>query len=131
MTAITVLLLLAVCIAGLQAQCPDPGSLTDASGNKVCARMFEDSHYYYEQSCGGDYLDAYANDDFPFMPRGWNDHISSLVVSKFCSLTVWSRSRKEGSRRKFTSGIQYRLKDVGQGLFGDWDNDISAYYCEC
>ncbi|XP_064209241.1 syncollin-like [Anguilla rostrata] len=131
MKVLAALLLFAVSIACLHAQCPDPGSLKDAAGTKVCARMFEDSHYYYEQSCGGDYLDTYAGDDYPFMPKNWNNRISSLVVSRSCSLTVWERSRKEGNRRKFTSGIQYRLKDVGQGLFSDWDNDISAYYCEC
>ncbi|KPP60022.1 hypothetical protein Z043_122009 [Scleropages formosus] len=128
---IRVLLLSALCLVGLKAQCPDPNSLKDAEGNKVCARMFEDSHYYNEQSCGGQYLDAYSLDDVPIIPYAWNNRISSLVVSTRCSLTVWSRVKKEGKNRKFSAGIQYRLKEVAQGLFGNWNDDISGYYCEC
>ncbi|XP_076835945.1 syncollin-like [Brachyhypopomus gauderio] len=126
-----ILLLCAVCFLGLDAQCPDPGSLKDAEGNKLCARLYEDSNYYYEQSCGGQYLDINPNEDVPTMPLRWNNRASSLVVSKFCSLTVWSRIKKNGSKRKFGAGVVYRLKDVKQGLFGTWNNDISAYYCTC
>ncbi|XP_030637915.1 syncollin [Chanos chanos] len=128
------LIALLICVSsiqGLYAQCPEPNTLVDASGAKVCARMFEDSNYYYEQSCGGEYLDAYPGDDVPIIPWRWNNRISSLVVSRSCTLTVWSLARKEGSKRKFTAGIQPRLRDVGQGLFGNWNNDISAYYCVC
>ncbi|KAK3523736.1 hypothetical protein QTP70_009256 [Hemibagrus guttatus] len=125
------LLLCALCFLGLDAQCPEPNTLKDAEGKKICARMFEDSNYYYEQSCGGQYIDAYPGDDVPIIPWSWNNRISSLVVNKLCSLTVWSRIKKNGSKRKFSSGIVYRLKDVQQGLFGSWENDISAYYCVC
>ncbi|XP_028840568.1 syncollin-like [Denticeps clupeoides] len=125
------LLLCAVCWVGLRAQCPEPGTLKDPNGVKICARMFEHSNIYNEQSCGGEYLDAFHNDDVPMIPWRWNNRVSSLVVNKMCSLTVWSRMKKEGKKRKFGAGIQYRLKDVTQGLFGNWNDDISAYYCEC
>ncbi|XP_036444876.1 syncollin-like [Colossoma macropomum] len=125
------LLLCAMCLLGSEAQCPEPSTLKDAEGTKLCARLFEDSNYYYDQSCGGEFLDIYPNDDVPIIPWRWNNRVSSLVVNKSCSLTVWSRIKKNGNKKKFSSGIQYRLKEVSQGLFGDWDNSISAYYCVC
>ncbi|KAG9333090.1 hypothetical protein JZ751_013514 [Albula glossodonta] len=128
--AIAAVFLLAVCFAGLNAQCPDPSLLKDANGTKLCARLFETSHYYNEQSCGGRTLDAYPGDDSPTLPFVWNNRVSALVVARQCSLTVWSRGKKKGKRKTFSAGIQYRLKDVNQGLFGDWDNDISGYFCE-
>ncbi|TSL04257.1 Syncollin [Bagarius yarrelli] len=131
MKVVFALLLCALCFLGLDAQCPEPNTLKDFEGNKICARMFEHSNYYYEQSCGGEYIDAYPNEDVPIIPSSWNNRISSLVVNKLCSLTVWSRTKKNGKKKKFSSGIVYRLKDVQQGLFGNWDNDISAYYCVC
>ncbi|XP_062341533.1 syncollin-like [Osmerus eperlanus] len=131
MRTIIALILGASCMVVLHALCPEPNTLTDFNGNKICARLFEDSHYVYDQSCGGEALDIFIDDDVPIMPYSWRNRASSLVVSSRCSLTVWSRIKKEGSRRKFSAGIQYRLKDVGQGLFGNWDNDIAAYYCTC
>lgn len=130
-TLVTLLLCVALFWEGLNAACPEPSTLIDAEGKKVCARMFEDSHYVYEQSCGGKHFDAYPGEDVPRIPLVWNNRISSLVVARGCSLTVWGRILKEGAKRKFSAGIQYRLKDVMQGLFGNWNNDISAYYCVC
>ncbi|XP_010868794.1 syncollin [Esox lucius] len=125
------LLLSTLCFAVLNAQCPEPNALKDADGVKLCARMFEHSNIYFEQSCGGEYLDAYPGDDVPTIPRKWNNRVSSLVVARGCSLTVWQYTKKRGSRSKFGAGIKYRLKDSMQGLFGNWENSISAYYCVC
>lgn len=132
-TLIAVLLCTALCWDGLNAQCPEPATLKDVNGAKVCARMFADSNIIYAESCGGDSLDSYPGDDIPTITRGWNNRVSSLVVNRGCSLTVWDRYRKQGTKRKFSAGIQYRLKEVGQGLgiFRDWDNDISGYWCVC
>uniref|UniRef100_H3B493 Syncollin, tandem duplicate 1 n=2 Tax=Latimeria chalumnae TaxID=7897 RepID=H3B493_LATCH len=112
------------------AQCPASNQLKSESGEKVCARMFEHSSYYYDQSCTGKYLDAMNGDDFPFIPLGWNNRISSLVVSNRCELLVWSISPKRGSKRRFT-GVVYHLKEVQKGLFGNWNDSISSYYCTC
>ncbi|KAM6962637.1 syncollin-like [Aplochiton taeniatus] len=125
------LLLSAVCFQALNALCPEPSALKDLEGQKLCARMFEDSSYYYDQSCGGQHLDSYPGEDIPIIPFRWNNRISSLVVARGCSLTVWSRTKKNGKKRKFSAGIQYHLKEVTQGLFGDWNDDISGYYCVC
>ncbi|KAL2094797.1 hypothetical protein ACEWY4_009516 [Coilia grayii] len=130
-TLVALLLCLVLCWDQLNAQCPDPASLKDSNGARLCARMFKDSHHIFAQSCGGDSLDVYPATDEPTMPFVWNNRISSLVVGRGCSLTVWSRPKKEGKRHRFSAGIQYRLKDVMQGLFGNWDNSISAYYCVC
>lgn len=127
----TLLLCAALYWEGLNAVCPEPASLKDVNGARVCARLFEDSHYVYEQSCGGQSLDIYPDEDVPNIPLVWNNRASSLVVGRGCSLTVWDHYWKEGSKRKFLSGIQYRLKDVMQGLFNNWNNDISGYYCVC
>ncbi|XP_043929455.1 syncollin-like [Protopterus annectens] len=113
------------------AQCPAPSDLKDADGVKLCARMFEHSHYYNDQSCGGAQLDVRKEDDMPYMPKGWNNRASSLVVSSRCELRVWSRSPKVGNNRKFTSGTYYQLKDYRLGLFGNWNDAISSYFCSC
>ncbi|XP_036379179.1 syncollin-like [Megalops cyprinoides] len=128
---VSVALLWALYITGNDAQCPDPGSLRDPNGAKLCARMFEHSQENSTLSCLGEHLNAYPKDDFPIIPVGWNNRISSLVVSRFCSLTVWSRSKKEGKRRKFKAGIQPHLKNVRMGLLRNWNDEISGYYCEC
>ncbi|KAG9265648.1 syncollin [Astyanax mexicanus] len=125
------LLLCALCFVGLDAQCPEANALYDLEGTKLCARLYAQSNIYYDQSCQGDYLDIYPNDDVPTIAWRWNNRASALVVSRLCNLTVWSRIRKEGTKRKFSPGIQYRLKDVQKGLFGNWDNSISGYYCTC
>ena len=128
---IAVLLCTALCWDGLNAQCPDPATLTNVNGAKVCARMFEDSHYLYAHSCGGDSLDSFPGDDKPVITRRWNNRVSSIVVAQGCYLTVWDRIKKEGNKRKFRAGIQYRLKDLSNGLAGNWDNIISGYTCGC
>ncbi|KAJ8342417.1 hypothetical protein SKAU_G00323450 [Synaphobranchus kaupii] len=125
---ITVALLCTLSLPGLRSQCPSPGSLKDPEGTKLCARMFTDSHENSTLSCLGEHMNVYPQDDYPFLPRSWNDQISSLVVSRFCSLKVWSRTKKEGKRQTFRAGIQHRLKDVRMGLFRNWDNQISAFY---
>ena len=130
-TLIAVLLCTALCWDGLNAQCPDPATLTNVNGAKVCARMFSDSTVIYAQSCQGDSLDSYPGDDIPTISLRWNNRVSSLVVSQGCTLTVWDRFRKQGRKHTFSAGIEYRLKEAGQGLIGDWDNDISGYWCVC
>lgn len=129
--AVSLLVLSTLCFMDLNAQCPEPNALVDVDGNKLCARLWEDSNIYNEQSCAGAYLDAYPKSDVPIMPHGWNDRISALVVANRCSLTVWSRSKKDGKKKKFTSGIYYRLKEVSLGLLRNWNDQISGYYCEC
>ncbi|XP_063058669.1 syncollin-like [Engraulis encrasicolus] len=130
-TLAAALLCLVLCWDQLNAQCPDPATLKGPDGGKVCARMFKDSHYIYAQSCGGDSFDVAPGADIPSMPYSWNNRVSSLVVARFCSLSVWSRAKKEGKRWKFGAGVQYRLKEVPMGFFGNWDDEISSYYCEC
>ncbi|KAG9333091.1 hypothetical protein JZ751_013515 [Albula glossodonta] len=122
---IAVTLLCVFCLPGLNSECPDPGSLRDPEGTKLCARIFADSHKNKTLSCGGEFFNVYPKDDYPLIPTGWNNRISSLVVSRFCSLTVWSITKKEGKRRTFRAGVQHRLRDVRMGLLRNWDNQIS------
>ncbi|XP_064205525.1 syncollin-like [Anguilla rostrata] len=128
---IAVALLCALGLPGLRSQCPDPGSLKDPEGTKLCARVFIDSHKNSSLSCLGEHMNVYPQDDYPMLSRSWNDRISSLVVSRFCTLTVWSRTKKEGKRRKFRGGVQPHLKDVRMGLLRNWNDQISAFYCAC
>uniref|UniRef100_A0A671RY04 Uncharacterized protein n=1 Tax=Sinocyclocheilus anshuiensis TaxID=1608454 RepID=A0A671RY04_9TELE len=114
------LLLATLCFEGLNAECPDLATLKDDYGSKLCAQMFEHSSYY-DESCSGKFLCLWA----------WNNQISSLVVGRGCSLTVWSKSKKEGYKKKFSAGIVYHLKEVKKGVFGDWNDSISGYYCTC
>ncbi|XP_051956697.1 syncollin-like [Xyrauchen texanus] len=131
MKVVIALLLAALCFVGLNAQCPNPKTLQDSEGNKLCARLFEHSSYYYDQSCTGKFLDVSPNEDTPIIPWVWNNRISSLVVGSSCSLTVWSHFKKQGSKKKFSTGIVYQLKEVKKGLFGNWNDSISGYYCTC
>ncbi|XP_063791788.1 syncollin [Pseudophryne corroboree] len=126
--SLCILPLLAALSMGL---CPQPAELKDDLGNKLCARAYVDSSVYYDKCCGGDYLDINAGDDVPYVPLKWFNRISSLVVGTRCELTVWSKIPKDGATKKFSSGVQPRLAEVKKGLFGDWDNSISSYYCKC
>lgn len=131
MKVVIALLLAALCFEGLNAKCPDPATLQDDYGSKLCAQMFEDSSYYYDDSCAGSFLDVYPNEDTPIMPWVWDNRISSFVVGRGCSLTVWSKTKKQGYKKKFTAGIVFHLKEMQQGLFGNWNDSISGYYCTC
>ncbi|KAM4696297.1 syncollin-like [Rhinophrynus dorsalis] len=128
---LSTVLLLPLLFGGLLARCPSPASLLNDSGEKLCARMFEHSNHYFDQSCGGAYLDAQNGDDFPYMPSGWKNRISSLVVANRCTLKVWSKDAKLGNNRSFAAGVVYQLKDYQNGLFGNWNDAIKAYYCTC
>ncbi|XP_034648935.1 syncollin [Trachemys scripta elegans] len=125
------LLLLPLLLALAWAQCPAPADLKNADGSKICAQLYTDDSPYYAQCCGGNVLQVQPGDDVPYIPLGWNDKISSLVVAPRCDISVWSRKGKKGYSRKFNSGVVYRLREIKKGLFGDWDNSISAYYCKC
>ncbi|KAM4696296.1 syncollin-like [Rhinophrynus dorsalis] len=125
------LLLLPVLFGGLLAQCPSPANLVNEYDEKLCARMFEHSSHYFDQSCGGANLDAKNGDDFPYMPTGWRNKISSLVVANRCTLKVWSKDPKLGNNRSFSSGVVYQLKDYQNGLFGNWNDSIQSYFCTC
>ncbi|CAI9533734.1 unnamed protein product [Staurois parvus] len=57
--------------------------------------------------------------------------ISSLVVGNRCTLKIWSKSGKTGNNRSFNAGVVYQLKDYTNGLFGNWNDAISSYYCTC
>lgn len=131
MKVVIALLLAALCFEGLNAECPDPATLKDDYGSKLCAQMFEDSSYYYDDSCTGSFLDVYPDEDTPIMPWVWDNRVSSLVVGRGCSLTVWSKTKKQGYKKKFSAGIVYHLKELKQGLFGNWNDSISGYYCTC
>ncbi|XP_063794643.1 syncollin-like [Pseudophryne corroboree] len=125
------LALLLLFFAGLLAECPPAANLVNDAGEKLCARMFEHSNIYFDQSCGGAFLDSKNGDDFPYMPLGWGNKISSLVVASRCTLKVWSKTAKGGNNRSFSAGVVYQLKDYTNGLFGDWNNAIQSYYCTC
>ncbi|CAH2313939.1 syncollin [Pelobates cultripes] len=131
MMTLNSLLLLPLLFWGVMAQCPSAADLVNDSGEKLCARMFENSNMYFDQSCGGKFLDVKNGDDFPYMPLGWGNKISSLVVGNRCTLKVWSKAGKTGNNRSFSAGIVYQLKDYANGLFGDWNDSIQGYYCTC
>ncbi|KAM4642828.1 syncollin [Discoglossus pictus] len=111
--------------------CPQPADLKDSEGNRICARLFEDSSVYYDECCGGKFIDVAPGDDVPYVPLWWNNRISSLVVGTRCELTIWNKKPKDGVTKKFNAGVQHRLAEVKKGLFGNWDDSISSYYCKC
>ncbi|KAM6325930.1 syncollin [Alca torda] len=129
--ALVALLVAAAAVVGAEAQCPAPSALRTGNGTRICAQLYTDNSPYYDQCCAGEVLVVQPGDDVPYMPWHWRNAISSLVVGTRCDLTVWSRSGKRGSSRRFGAGAVPRLQEVRQGLFGNWNDDISSYYCKC
>ncbi|KAF0876441.1 SYCN protein, partial [Crocuta crocuta] len=127
-------LLLALALAavpGVRAACPVPADLKNPNGTRTCARLYDKSDPYYDNCCGGAELSVEPGTDMPFLPAGWNNVASSLVVAPRCDITVWSQRGKAGKTRKFSSGTYPRLEEFRKGIFGDWSNSISSLYCRC
>ncbi|XP_053124174.1 syncollin [Hemicordylus capensis] len=125
------LLLLPLLFALAWAQCPAPAELKGVNGTKICAQLYTDDSPYYDQCCAGRVLVVLPGEDQPYMPTAFNNKVSSLVVATRCELSVWSKKAKAGNTRKFKPGAFPRLQEYKRGLFGDWDDAISAYYCKC
>ncbi|NWX25005.1 SYCN protein, partial [Aegotheles bennettii] len=81
--------------------CPAPSDLRQPNSTRLCAELYADNSPYYDQCCAGAVLVVEPGADVPYMPRGWSDRISSLVVGTRCELTVWSRSAKRGKTKRF------------------------------
>ncbi|XP_058901829.1 syncollin [Kogia breviceps] len=127
-------LLLALALAavpGVQGACPQPSDIKNINGTRTCAKVYDKSDPYYDLCCGGAELSLEPGTDMPYLPSGWKNTISSLVVGPRCELTVWSSRGKAGKSRKFSSGTYPRLEEYRRGLFGDWSNSISSLYCRC
>lgn len=130
-TAQSLLLLLPLLFALAWAQCPAPAELKNADGTKICAALYKDNSPYYEQCCAGSVLLVQPDEDQPYVPSAFNDKVSSLVVAPRCELTVWEKKAKGGKTRKFKSGAFPRLEEFRRGIFGNWNDAISAFYCKC
>ncbi|XP_015276512.1 PREDICTED: syncollin [Gekko japonicus] len=125
------LLLLPLLCALAWAQCPLPAELKNPNGTKICAQLYTDNSPYYDQCCGGSVLLVQPDEDQPYVPKAFNDKVSSLVVAPRCELSVWDKKGKAGKTRKFKTGAFPRLQEYRKGLMGNWDNAISAFYCKC
>lgn len=127
-------LLLALALAAVPAvrgACPAAADLKNPDGTRTCAKVYDKSDPYYENCCGGAELAIKPDTDLPFLPSGWTNVISSLVVAPRCELTVWSRRGKDGKTHKFSAGVYPRLEEYRRGVFGHWSNAISSIYCRC
>ncbi|KAJ7304137.1 hypothetical protein JRQ81_011665 [Phrynocephalus forsythii] len=130
-SALVLSVLLPLLVARVQAECPAPADLKNDDGTKICAKLYTDNSPYYNQCCAGNVLLVPPEEDQPYMPSAFNNKVSSLVVAQRCQLTVWSSKGKEGKTRTFKTGAFPRLQEYRRGIFGDWNNAISAYYCKC
>ena len=108
-----------------------PADLKKSDGTRTCARLYEKSDPYYDNCCQGPVLSVEPGTDLPYLPSGWSNTASSLVVGQRCEITVWSLPGKHGKTRKFTAGSYPRLEEYRKGIFGDWSDSISALYCKC
>ncbi|XP_007180111.2 syncollin [Balaenoptera acutorostrata] len=118
-------------VPGVRGACPQPADLKSANGTRTCAKLYDKSDPYYERCCGGAEMSVQSGTDLPYLPSGWRNVISSLVVGLRCELVVWSSRGKSGKRHKFSSGTYPRLEEYRRGIFGDWSNSISSLYCRC
>uniref|UniRef100_A0A8B9NE44 Syncollin n=1 Tax=Accipiter nisus TaxID=211598 RepID=A0A8B9NE44_9AVES len=123
--------LVVVALAGAEAQCLAPSNLRTANGTRICAQLYTNNSPYYDQCWGGSALMVCPGSDVPYMPHSWVTAICSLVVGTRCELTVWSRASKKGKSRSFGAGMVPRLQEVRWGLFGNWNNAIRGFYCQC
>ncbi|KAM6289181.1 LOW QUALITY PROTEIN: syncollin [Aegotheles albertisi] len=140
MWALVALVAAAVALGGVEAQCPAPSDLRQPNSTRLCAELYADNSPYYDQCCAGAVLVVEPGADVPYM-RGWSP-LSSLVVGTRCELThlllvvaplrvtVWSRSAKRGTTKRFKA-CGAGLQEVKRGLFGNWNDEISGYYCTC
>lgn len=119
-----------VAIPGARSACPVPASLKLEDGTRTCAKIYDKSDAYYDNCCQGAELSLEPDTDLPYLPSDWNNKASSLVVGQRCELTVWSQPGKQGKSRKFSAGSYPRLEEYRRGLFGDWSNAISGFYCK-
>ncbi|NXA87972.1 SYCN protein, partial [Melanocharis versteri] len=83
--------------------CPTAADLRSVNGTRVCAQLYTENSPYYDQCCAGDVLVVLPGSDMPYMPLGWSDRVSSLVVGTKCELTVWSGKAKKGKSRQFSA----------------------------
>ena len=120
-----------VAVPGAHGNCPVPADLKKSDGTRTCARLYEKSDPYYDNCCQGPVLSVEPGTDLPYLPSGWSNTASSLVVGQRCEITVWSLPGKHGKTRKFTAGSYPRLEEYRKGIFGDWSDSISALYCKC
>ncbi|XP_008852169.1 syncollin [Nannospalax galili] len=119
-----------VAVPGAQGACPVPADLKDTDGMRTCAKLYDKSDAYYANCCQGAVLSVEPGADLPYLPSGWANTASSLVVGQRCELTVWSRPGKGGKTRKFSAGSYPRLEEYQRGIFGNWANSISGLYCK-
>jgi hypothetical protein len=119
-----------VAVPGAHGNCPVPADLKKSDGTRTCARLYEKSDPYYDNCCQGPVLSVEPGTDLPYLPSGWSNTASSLVVGQRCEITVWSLPGKHGKTRKFTAGSYPRLEEYRKGIFGDWSDSISALYCK-
>ncbi|KAM5297477.1 LOW QUALITY PROTEIN: syncollin [Glossophaga mutica] len=123
------LVLALVAVPGVQGTCPAAADLKNPDGPKMCAKRYDKSDPYYENCCAGSELATEPGTDLPFLPSGWTNVISSLVVAPHCELTV-SHHGKDGKSRKFIAGAYPRLEEYRRGILGHF-NAISSIYCRC
>ena len=119
-----------VAVPGAHGNCPVPADLKKSDGTRTCARLYEKSDPYYDNCCQGPVLSVEPGTDLPYLPSGWSNTASSLVVGQRCEITVWSLPGKHGKTRKFTAGSYPRLEEYRKGIFGDWSDSISDLYCK-
>lgn len=117
----------------LQLQLPDPATLKDDYGSRLCAKMFEHSSYCYCMM-----KTVLANVCmFILMKTSLSCHGLGII---WFLLLWWAKAgpwpcgknpRSKDIRRSFLLASCTNLKKVKKGLFGDWNDSISGYYCTC
>ena len=114
----------------INARCPRPRNLP----RRVCARVFETSHWVENLSCTGHQRDILRNENKARLGMFWDDNVSAIVVRPGCKLDVYSRRNYRGFHRKFT-GTAHHLKNYKLGRWIlkilSWNNRISSWSCHC
>jgi len=91
-----------------------------------CARV------YYHDNCEGESMHL-GQGSSRFVGHHWNDHISSLVVKKGCTLFGYEHHKFQGSATAF-KGVKTSLrKHKRHNWFKmeHWNDRISSWTCKC
>uniref|UniRef100_A0A8C0WFE2 Syncollin n=1 Tax=Castor canadensis TaxID=51338 RepID=A0A8C0WFE2_CASCN len=113
---------------GSHAQCPP--SLSERTGPRTCAKLYDKSDPYYDNCCQGAELSLEPGTDLPYLPSGWANTASSLVVAQSSAHRVVTPGQERQNPQ--VHGQCLPAPGGGQpGIFGHWSNVISGLYCKC
>ena len=108
--------------------CPNSREFDVCKGTtRFCARMWEHGHKNdFDSSCFGAYLDVnHGAVHSNLKDIGWNDRISSAIVTEGCELELYEHKDFGGRRLRLQKEDGYSMPKF------DFNDKASSYKCNC